>query len=317
MFNPRELARIADAFGLGEPVGCSEPTLRGEQGRISRVETSTGTWAVKELFGPVSDRSVEEAAAFQAAAQAVGVPTPRLMTGPAGRVVLELGDIRVRVYEWVDLREPDPFLDPVRVGWVVADMHRIPFAGGAPLDRWYTDPVGGRRWGQLDRELTAAHAPFAAEFTSLRAEFLALEAHLRPPRNLQTCHRDLFADNLRVTVGGELCVIDWDDCGLADPVQELCLVLFEFNGGVTDVSRARTLYDAYVDSGGPARVSGPGDFSMVIAQLGHINERAAGRWLAASPADPERTRAESLLAESISYPLTCRLIDRIIEALSG
>ena len=83
---------------------------------------------------------------------------------------------------------------------------------------------------------------------------------------------DLWADNARGTPSGGLCVIDWENGGLADPNQELGIALFEF--GLGDAARERALYDGYLDGGGLGRIEGPGDFSMLIAQLGHITEWA-------------------------------------------
>ena len=48
---------------------------------------------------------------------------------------------------------------------------------------------------------------------------------------LQTCHRDLWADNVLPTADGGVCVIDWENSGPADPSQELGCVLFEFARG--------------------------------------------------------------------------------------
>ena len=45
---------------------------------------------------------------------------------------------------------------------------------------------------------------------------------------IQTCHRDLWADNVLPTADGGVCVIDWENSGPADPSQELGCVLFEF-----------------------------------------------------------------------------------------
>ena len=55
------------------------------------------------------------------------------------------------------------------------------------------------------------------------------------------------------------------------------MVLFEFALGNPD--RARVLYEAYVDADGPARIYHPGNFSMAIAQIGHIAEKDYTRWL--------------------------------------
>jgi aminoglycoside phosphotransferase (APT) family kinase protein len=103
---------------------------------------------------------------------------------------------------------------------------------------------------------------------------LRLEALLETPKNLQTCHRDLWADNILPTPGGGVCVIDWENCGLEDPAQEIPMVLFDF--GTSNPERIAELYGSYIDAGGPARVRGLGTFTMVIAQFGHFWESGRG-----------------------------------------
>ena len=134
-------------------------------------------------------------------------------------------------------------------------------------------------------------APFAERLSEMRDELVALEGLMEEPRDLQTCHRDLWADNVLRTAAGGLCVIDWENCGLADPSQELALVLFEF--GLGDPRRARALYRAYLEAGGPGRIDRRGNFSMLIAQLGHIGEDACARWLDPGESEAERERQEA------------------------
>src|SRR5262249_56625616 len=118
-----------------------------------------------------------------------------------------------------------------------------------------------------------AGAPFGGRLAGLRDELDALESWIEPPQVLQTCHRDLWADNVLPTPGGGVCVIDWENSGPADPSQELGCVLFEF--ARTDPGRARALTRAYRQAGGPATVNQRRHFSMLIAQLAHITELAA------------------------------------------
>ena len=219
-------------------------------------------------------------------------------------MLLGVGPAQFRVYEWVDLLDPDPGLDPAAVGAAVAGLHRCGFAGSHGLHPWYSEPVGAARWDELVRDLTAAGAPFAADLAGLRDEIVAREGLLEPMANLITCHRDLFADNVRATAAGAMAVIDWDNQGLADPDQELAFVLVEFGRGSAE--RARLLMDGYLDAGGPGRLRRPGNFSMLIATLGHINERACAQWLAHPPGDPERARMADLFAEFSSAPVTPR-----------
>jgi thiamine kinase-like enzyme len=143
---------------------------------------------------------------------------------------------------------------------------------------------------------------------------VALESWIEPPAMLQTCHRDLWADNLLPTADGGVCVIDWDESGSADPSQELGYVLFEF--ARADSGRARELTDAYRDASGPATVSRRGDFSMLIAPLGHITEIAATDWLEPNPRSPDRADSEAWISEVFDEPHTRDLLDGLLRAVN-
>ena len=228
---------------------------RGEVGQVWRLTTSRGTFAIKEQFDPFPEDEVREHAAFQEAAFAAGINVPAVIRDRDGRPATMFGAVQVRAFAWVDLGERTPDVDPAAVGSVIASIHRLPFPGRLPTDPWYTEPVGSDRWDALARRLHDASAPFAERFTAMRDELVALEELIEEPRDLRTCHRDLWADNVLRTLDGPLCVIDWENCGLADPAQELALVLFEFGMGNAD--RTRTIYDSYLDAGGPGEIEGP------------------------------------------------------------
>ena len=148
---------------------------------------------------------------------------------------------RSRVFGWLDLAGRDPMVDPVAVGTVVAAVHRVRHDAGIPVHPWYSDPVGAAAWDDLVAALSAAGAPFSDELAAYRDELVAMEGLLEPASRLQTCHRDLWADNILGTDDG-LCVIDWENCGLADPSQELAMVLFEFGMGTgSDPCHSRRL----------------------------------------------------------------------------
>jgi thiamine kinase-like enzyme len=174
--------------------------------------------------------------------------------------------------------------------------------------------VGAARWDQLVEQLRAAGAPFAERLAGLRDELVELEAWLAPGREPRACHRDLWADNLRPTADGGVCVIDWENSGLADPSQELGYVLFEF--ARNDAGRARALVAAYQAAGGPGRVAGRGDFTMLIAALGHITEAAAADWLAPNPRSPDRAAAAAWIGEVLDDPHTPDRLDTLLAAVA-
>jgi aminoglycoside phosphotransferase (APT) family kinase protein len=312
--DPDDVDQIARVYSLGARPRLTGRVERGEQGQVWQLETERGMWAVKTAFGVPEELDGEDAE-FQSAAHAAGVPVPAVARTATGDVFAVIGGVHVRAYEWVEIGPPDRTLDPAEVGRVVATMHRVEFEGRRPEDPWYTDPVGAAAWDDLIGDLAAAGAPFAEEMAAIRDDLVALEALIEPARELRTCHRDLWADNLRPTAAGGMCVIDWENCGLADPGQELSGVLFEFWGG--DPDRARALYDEYRRSGGPGLVDHRGGFTMTIAQLGHITETACRAWLDPSETDEERRRQVGRVAECTDDPLTIAAIDAILDAVAG
>jgi Ser/Thr protein kinase RdoA (MazF antagonist) len=311
-----DAVELAGRFGLGRAVRLSDgPLARGRQGLVWRLDTADGSWAVKMPFHPSGEDEVDAATAFQEAAYAAGVPTPQVRRTTEGRVFATIAGRQIRMYEWVDLRAPDPRLDPARVGAVVAAIHRVPAIDLSAPDPWYHKPVGADRWDHLVDQLAEAGAPFARRLADLRDELVALESWIEPPQMLQTCHRDLWADNVLPTADGGICVIDWENSGPADPSQELGCVLFEF--ARADPDRARALTDAYREAGGPATVNRRGHFSMLIAQLGHINETAATDWLTPNPRSPQRTDSAAWIGETLDEPHTRELLDAILGAVQG
>ena len=302
---------IARVFGLGGDARFTGRVERGEQGQVEELVTTSGSFAVKTSFDlPELDG---EDAEFQVAAGAAGVPAPGVLRTAAGTWHAQIGGSPVRVYEWVDLLPPDSMFDPAEAGWIVAAIHRTPFAGRRLEDPWYTEPVGPVAWDKLIIDLTAAGAPFVAGLAAVRDELVALEALLERSSTVRTCHRDLWSDNLRPASSGGLCVIDWENCGLADPGQEIAGVVFEFGYG--DADRAREVYRAYRSGGGPGMVRTRSHFSMTIAQLGHIAEMACRIWLDPTTPEDERRRQEARVAESIDQPLTVAVIDELLDAV--
>ena len=96
-----------------------------------------------------------------------------------------------------------------------------------------------------------------------------MEELLTPMAGVQWCHLDLWADNVRGTPDGGVCVVDFDNAGPGDPTRELGMVLFEF--ARTARARVAALVTAYeATPAAPGRVTRAEDFGLTIAQLHHI-----------------------------------------------
>jgi aminoglycoside phosphotransferase (APT) family kinase protein len=314
MLHPDDAPSIAGEFALGASEGLVGPVARGEVGQVWRLETSNGVFAVKEPFEAPDASASEDEATFQELGIVAGVPAPRIVRSRTGDVVAYVRGTAIRVYEWVDLLAPDRALDPLAIADALARLHRVGYAGRNGLHPWYTDPIGRDEWRSLVGDLVDAHAPFADEFEARLQELVALERLIEPPAHVQTCHRDLFADNLLPTATGGVCVIDWENSGLADPSQELAVALFEF--ACHDARRAADLYGAYRGFGGPGVIDRPQSFSMAIAQLGHIGHHAARSWLAGGGPD-ERARHAARVEEFLDDGITLGIIEALLDAVVG
>jgi Ser/Thr protein kinase RdoA (MazF antagonist) len=311
-----DAADLARRFGLGGAARLSDgPVARGKQGVVWRLDTADGRWAVKVPFAATDEDEVRVSTLFQESAYASGVPTPEVRRTIEGDVLAEVDVGQARIYQWVDLLACDPRLDPALVGAAVGRIHQVPgTVGGAP-DPWFQEPVGPGGWDELVSRLRAAGAPFAGRLAAMRDELVELESWIEPPHVLQTCHRDLWADNVLPTKEGGLCVIDWENSGPADPNQELGCLLFEFARG--DAGRARELMAAYREAGGHAVVDGRGHFSMLIATLGHITEVAATDWLTPNVRSPDRADSAAWISEVFDQPHTRDVLDSLLVAVAG
>ncbi|CAM3455835.1 phosphotransferase [Occultella aeris] len=314
---------IARRYRLGPVAALTGPTATGMQGAVWRLSTTEGDCAVKVPLRRQDEHEMRANATFADAAIAAGVFAPAAVRTTEGALLTDLAEGRpagaptqVRVYRWVDLDDADFGIDPGAVGHLLGVLHRVGEPTTAPVDPWYTEIVGERAWVELARAAVDGAAPFAAGLAAATASVSDLEKVVRPPSGLRICHRDLWADNVRTTSGGRVCVIDWDNAGPADPAGELAMVLTEFatdGVGRVDAGRARRLLDGYVTAGGPARLRAPADFSMVLCVLDHILELHVRAWLRGE----HLARSVAGVAEFLDRRATVRTIDGLLEVAAS
>lgn len=105
-------------------------------------------------------------------------------------------------------------------------------------------------------------------------------------------------------------MLDWENSGPADPSHELACVVFEF--ARTDPARVGDLLSAYRSAGGSGALTQRSDFTMLIAQLGHITEVAGRDWLTPNVRSPERSGSEAWIREVLDDPHTPDVLERIL-----
>ena len=312
MLTERLAAEVATVFGLGGDAVLVGPVAAGRVGQIWRLDTTRGRYAAKESSYGWEPADADRDAAFQEKVRAQGVPMPAVVRSASGAVLADVDGSQVRVCEWVDVLEPTRFLDPAAVGRLVAAIHALHVRTTLPVNSWSCAPVGRNAWDDMVGRLAGVGAPFAGRLANVVPDAVAAEALLAPPDAVRWCHLDLWADNVLRTPGGALTVLDWENSGPGSPSQGLMAVLFEYGCG--DPHRMRELHAAYVAAGGPGRLTGRADATMLLAQTAHIAMTGCKRWLA-STTDAQRDDNAAWVGEFLDEPVTIDTVDAILDAV--
>ena len=299
-------------FCLGTPTDGAVEVARGAMGRVFRVETSTGVWALKELFGlthGASEQQLEEQASFVDAAGKAGVAAPRIVRSVDGAIVAVVDGARWRAFEWVDVAGPSTL---EQAGATLARLHAAGWPTPNDVEPRYRDRTVGGPWGALlDR---ARGQPWAPALRAQVPEIEALEAIAReatvPPCRM--CHRDFNEANVVVDRAGRVVVLDWDDCGPLPPEWEVGTVLL--NGGRghwrTDTAAGiREFVIAYRHEGGVFAPTGVEVFSAVLAA--HYNYLAQATDLALAGDRWARESVESIVAHPIGVATLRKILDAV------
>jgi Ser/Thr protein kinase RdoA (MazF antagonist) len=293
------------AFDLGTPTAALSYVARGELGRVSRLATTAGMWAIKEveLFVP----TVEEADAnvsLQESMLAAGVDLPRPRRTVEGHGIFG----NIRVYEWLELSAlPDGDLaGEEMVAATLARMHRHAPATDAAPDPWYVETLAKNVWNELvGRGASSWWAPILAALVPELVD-------LAPPDHSPTrvCHLDVCPENVFLS-GDRLTVIDWENAGPAATRQDLGSTLWDFCRGYT--TRTRVFVDHYRRHGGPIERFDASVFDTARVVQANLIDFHARRALDPRSTPERRERAERALRAGLARPLTRALVDDLVD----
>jgi Ser/Thr protein kinase RdoA (MazF antagonist) len=263
--NSGQLAYLCERFQLGATLREAQPVTGGLIHRMWRIETTEGSFAVKQLNPEIISqpglydryRQTEQIATVMAAQGVPAVPALTRADGP----VQDIDDMSVLVYPWIDgsALSPGPanLAQAGQIGAVLGQMHtlRLEIPGlEIPTWRVFRDDD----WVLLARRAIERALPWAERLRDMLRDIrwwngLAQEADKRLWNTLVVSHRDLDQKNVLWQDGARFAIVDWESAGLTNPTRELADAALAWSGqtvGEPSEAAFRAVIDGYRKAGG-------------------------------------------------------------------
>lgn len=270
----------ASAFDLGSPVSDPLPIARGAMGWIWRLETSQGSFAIKQLFQPTDEQLVAREVSLVRRARDAGVAAPAVFLTKAGEVLAivtgtEHGrPVQLRAYGWIDAarspKSPVSAADAARAGEALAVMHAVGEGTAEVPEDWYRHVCVGDTWRQTEASLrrTGEHA-LADVISDAMDRLRTLEDLIvdRAPPSV-ICHRDFDPENVLVDADERFVIVDWEDAGPLDPSAEIAYSLLSWTTNAKSEPEGpstHAFFEGYAHRRALPVPDGPAVFSVAIA----------------------------------------------------
>ncbi len=302
--NTFQVARLCTLFSLGEPLQEPQAVHGGLLHRMWRLQTSRGTFAVKQL-NPAIMRKPEIRGAYRltervaAAMVTHGVPAAAALKGEGNDgTVQEIGDDTFLVYNWVDgetlsIKAAAPESTRL-IGTILARMHSLPQQQFLELAPLHWESFSEDEWDMLtfqaaDRDIPWAQQvrnalPLLNEWNRLYTEAIAILS-----QTTVVSHRDLDQKNVLWRDTASPVVIDWEAAGLTNPTMDVVGAALAWSGQSVQPPQEdsfHALLEGYVSEGGVIHGSG------IVAMYGVI-----GNWLGWLLFNMHRSLGESVNTE--------------------
>jgi len=254
-------------------------------GRVWRLDTESGAFAVKESLWPDDPDSLRTQLELSACvcdqAHDAGVRVPRVRRTEGGSLLLSVygspgGELTpVRVATWIEGKPCDRTLagrDAAEwLGSTLATLECLPDPPTPPtqpwLGSWFTHAPDTNEWQSLVRRGEREHAAWAPALAHQLTALVELGQLVGSAEDgLTVTHTDLQPANVLVTDDG-YALLDWDDVGSVSRNRTLARAIndWHLHGAEIDVDGIRRTVTAYRAGGGMGIVREPRDFGDVIA----------------------------------------------------
>jgi Ser/Thr protein kinase RdoA (MazF antagonist) len=309
-------------------VPAREPSLtavaRGLCGRVWRLDTGAGRYAVKELFWD-DDQDEDEIAqrvAFEGAARAAGVRCPVSLPTTSGgylcRLPPDLGDIYVRLYSWVDGSPVGPSREIARwSGAMLGRLHAMKHPADGPPDAKFDTVPTSAQWREVMVALGRRRVPWLPRLRDRLPHLERLSALIAvgEPDELVMCHLDFTPSNVMRDRADGLVLIDWDNAGPGRAEHELGQAVLDWHlvDGHPDPAGVRAFLAAYREAGGVASLTGRSAFTGYVASaINHVYTQATVA-VATDVREEHRRLAHDKARAALACLPTVDLLERTLE----
>ena len=328
--DPGLAVQISEGFGLARPrrmVWAAD----GAMGRLWRLETESGSFAVKESLRPEDlvsfEAQLDFAAAMSERVRMSGVNVPEVVRTRIGSVMLPIhnsqpGEPRyVRVATWIDGRGG---VDTSRAAtWLGATLATIETLADPPtvppsdpwLESWFTQVPTPEQWTALVERGSGVGAEWVPTLTHRLHAFADLSALVgRPsPAQMTVTHVDLQPKNVLTTADG-YALLDWDDVAQAgrDRILARAIADWHLSAGLIDTEAVHRTLAAYHEGGGTGTLRDLDAFGDFVAGfLNYLVEQLEASLDQAPAGTPASAAAGQVAMAMLNDPVDMGALQRI------
>ena len=263
--NRNQTLAICEVFQLGKVLNEAIPVSGGLIHRMWKVDTSHGSFAIKELDAEIMKRpgiqeSYIKSEEIAAALKSKNIPAETALINH-GTPLYEIDGSIVMVFPWVEgktLTISQVTTEHAKqIGKVVAAIHAANITKlSLPIPEIHF--VSAERWHSLVDEALSNKVVWAAEAERNLPNWIAWtniykKAKQRLNQNLIISHRDMDPKNVIWRDPISPVLIDWEGAGLINPTEEVINVALEW-AGMTEILFRKNIFSAviegYCNSGG-------------------------------------------------------------------
>ncbi len=269
--NAAQIARLCAVCRLGEPTEELQSVPGGLLHRLWRLDTTQGSFAVKQLNQAIMRRPhiheayrlTERIAAAMIAHNVPAVAALACNNDP----IQEIDNITMMVYPWIAGEVlAVPSVEPERskyVGALLGHMHTLNLQFPAlPLPEWgsfHDDDWDLLTVHAYDQSISWARLVRVAMPQLIEWSHLYELAGTQLNREMVVSHRDIDPKNVIWRDEHTPLLVDWEGAGLVNPTMELASVALDWSGLATETVREDTfnaLVEGYIAAGGVVRTAG-------------------------------------------------------------